>query len=89
MINSLAIVGRLKYTTEDYMIINLNSVNNEECEVKCTMSGELSNRVREYCSVNDIIGVKGHLSTDNGNDTLHIVAEKVTFLTSKQVEGGE
>ena len=88
MINSLAIVGRLKYTTEDYMIINLNSVNNEECEVKCTISGELSNRVREYCSVNDIIGVIGG-RTDNGNDTLHIVAEKVTFLTSKQVEGGE
>lgn len=88
MLNNLVVLGRLKYVTKDYMIISLSNVNNETCEVKCTLSGTIGDNVIKYCSVDDIIGVKGHLSTNNGNDSLHIVTEKVTFL-SRTSEGGE
>lgn len=44
----------------------------------------------EYCNKGDLIGVKGHVKTgsyekdDKKNYTIEIVAEKITFLSSKK-----
>ena len=43
--------------------------------------------IKEYCKTNDTVGVKGRLQMiDN---TLTIVAEKITFLSSGKKEGEE
>lgn len=44
----------------------------------------------EYCRKGDIIGVKGRVSCLHSDyEDLNIIAEKVTFLSSKKSEDGE
>lgn len=53
----------------------------------------ISNNVKEYCHKGDLVGVRGRLQTtveedEEGNKSKHtdIIAEKVTFLSSKKSE---
>jgi single-strand DNA-binding protein len=51
--------------------------------VKVTLRGGVAESTKEYCRKGDIIGIKGRIeSTKNGNTKL--VAEKVSFLSSKK-----
>ena len=54
--------------------------------IEIELYGSIASNTHEYCNKGDIIGIKGRI--ENGN---HIIAEKVTFLSSKKVEeeGGE
>lgn len=47
--------------------------------------GNVAENTKEYCKVGDMVGVKGRLSRLN-NRNLEVVAEKVTFLTSRKEE---
>ena len=57
--------------------------------VNCVAFDSIADNTSEYCSKGDIIGVKGRIQSrvvekDNQKDYLtEIIAEKVTFLTSK------
>lgn len=44
----------------------------------------IATNTTEYCEKGDLVGVKGRLQTID--DKLEIIAEKVTFLSSKKVE---
>lgn len=48
-------------------------------------SGSATNTA-EYCKKGDIVGVKGRIQTVDGN--IELIAEKVTFLSSKKDESG-
>ncbi len=58
--------------------------------VECILWNIVANNTAEYCKKGDIIGVKGRIESrkveENGiNKTvLQIIAEKVTFLSSKK-----
>lgn len=60
--------------------------------VNCVAFDSIADNTSEYCSKGDIIGVKGRIQSrvvekDNQKDYLtEIIAEKVTFLTSKSKE---
>lgn len=41
----------------------------------------------EYCKNGDVIGIKGRLQVEDNN--LQVIAEKITFLSSKKVENEE
>ena len=61
--------------------------------IDCVMWNNVAENTKEYCHKGDIIGVKGRIQTDtyeteNGEKrkTTEIVAEKVTFLSSKPLD---
>lgn len=50
--------------------------------VDCVLWNGITQNVSEYCKTGDIVGVKGRLQSDE--DKIQVIAEKVTFLTSKK-----
>ena len=61
--------------------------------VECTLWNNIAENTAEYCKKGDIVGVKGRLQTNNyekedGSKVfkLDVVAEKVTFLSSRSKE---
>ena len=64
--------------------------------VECTLWNNIAEITAEYCKKGDIVGVKGRLQTNNyekedGSKVfkLDVVAEKVTFLSSRSKEEPE
>lgn len=53
--------------------------------IKCTLWNGIAETTAEYCEKGDLIGVKGRLQCLSGNE-LQLVAEKVTFLSSRKEE---
>jgi len=58
--------------------------------IKCTLWSGVAESTVEYCNKGDVIGVKGRMASrkreeneDAFHHTLEVVAEKVTFLSSK------
>ena len=59
--------------------------------VDCVLWGPVATNTAEYCKKGDIVGVKGRIQTNNyetetgeKRKSTQIVAEKVTFLSSKK-----
>ncbi len=59
--------------------------------ITCRIWNGITDSVKEYCKKGDIIGVRGRIQRVNGNDytcnaypILEIVAERVTFLSSRK-----
>ena len=59
--------------------------------VDCVLWGPVATNTPEYCHKGDIVGVKGRIQTNNyetengeKKKSTQIVAEKVTFLSSKK-----
>ena len=53
--------------------------------IKCILWNGVAETTAEYCGKGDLVGVKGRLECLCGSE-LQVVAEKVTFLSSKKVE---
>lgn len=100
MRNQFILIGRLREISElkegrnkKYITIKLE-VNREfknadgyyeSDKIKVTLRGNLATNLKEYCRVNDVIGIKGRLEeTAQGNTIL--VGDKVTFLSSNSQE---
>ena len=60
--------------------------------ISCVLWENMATNVTEYCHKGDVLGVKGRLQTDaietNGEKkyVMRVIAEKVTFLSSKKNE---
>lgn len=60
--------------------------------VDCILWDGIANNVSEYCRKGDVVGLRGRLQTtmigeeDNKRKVMEVVAEKVTFLSSKSNE---
>ncbi len=54
--------------------------------IPCMVWNNIADNVKEYCKKGDIVGVKGRLQTkqEEGKNIIEIVAEKVTFLSSRK-----
>ena len=60
--------------------------------IRCTLWGGIAENTCEYCKKGDIVGVKGRIKTssyetEDGNKkyAMEVVAEKISFLSSKKV----
>ena len=104
MLNQVILVGRLAKKPEvineeeKRTIIELaipRSFKNKDGEyeidyVNCILMGLIAKNTTEYCQKGDIIGVKGHISTEiinedgNSKKRISVVAEKITFLSTKK-----
>ena len=60
--------------------------------ISCVVWRGVAENVVEYCHKGDLVGVKGHLQTrdieteDSKKQVMEVVAEKVTFLSTKRTE---
>ena len=61
--------------------------------IECTLWSGVAESTVEYCSRGDLLGVKGRIQTSNYDDenekrhfVTEVIAEKVTFLSSRRAE---
>ena len=63
--------------------------------VDCIIFDNIAENTSEYCNKGDIVGVKGRIQSrvieegDKKENVIEIIAEKVTFLSSKKPEETE
>lgn len=91
MTNTVLLVGRIandltliEEGEKKSCIITLSILRNGEykCDfIECTLINDMASKTCEYCKKCDLVGIKGRLQCDEGK--LEVVAEKVTFLSSK------
>lgn len=97
MVNQVILVGRINsepIKKDNHAIVtvaisrNFKNVNGEyETDlIDVIVRGQIANTTTEYCRKGDIIGVKGMVQSEfsNENRVMRIIAEKVTFLSSKK-----
>lgn len=98
MLNQVVLVGRIAKEVEvletdngrkvSYITLACQrSYKNEEGVyetdfVPCTLWNGIAENVAEYCRKGDIVGVKGRIQSENNG--IAVIAEKVTFLSSKK-----
>ena len=95
MLNNLMLVGRLTAdpVIKDKVLSVVVAVNrqfkNEEGIyetdlIPVILWNGVAEQVSEYCKKGDLIGIRGRIEENDGN--IEIIAEKVTFLSSKPKE---
>lgn len=96
MLNQVVMVGRLvndPEVKEEKAYITLavqRSYKNANGEydtdfIGCVLFNNIATNTAEYCKKGDIVGVKGRLqSNDETDNKIEVIAEKVTFLSSKK-----
>lgn len=75
-----------------FAIINLavpRTFKNENGEydtdfIDCTLWTGIAEKVCEYCKKGDVVGIKGRIQNLNNTAQLQLIAEKVSFLSSKE-----
>lgn len=97
MLNNVVLVGRVQNLQKEFKdgkeILNLHLVipralkNSEGIYENDIITIELFDNIAKntenYVGINDLIGVKGRLANLNGLDNTKIIADRVTFLSSK------
>lgn len=93
MLNQVVLVGRLKevkYEDEvnvGFTLVVPRSYKNidgiyEEDRIPVYISGSIAKNFKEYCKEGDLVGIKGRVQEKDGK--IDIIAEKITFLSSKK-----
>lgn len=93
MLNQVILVGKLvnelelKEGENGQNIITLSIPRNsdglyETDLINCVLFGNIAKNTAEYCNKGDTIGIKGRMQNENGQQV--VIAEKVTFLSSKK-----
>ena len=94
MMNYYVVIGRLTDTKKDgkNLIVKL-AVNRqfknidgvyETDFINCGIAGGLLKSVLDYCKRGDLLGIRGHIESLDGNNIM-LQADKVTFLSSGKV----
>ena len=100
MLNQFTLVGRITKTPEmmenqdgsKFAIINLavpRTFKNENGEydtdfIDCTLWTGIAENACKYCKKGDLVGVRGRIQNLNNTAQLQLIAEKVSFLSSKE-----
>ena len=96
MLNQFIIVGRIvKDLEKESNVITIaiprhykNEDGEYDTDFVVAIDGTLAKTTIEYCKKGDIIGVKGNIKSEISNDIrkMLLVAERVTFLSSKKAD---
>lgn len=90
MNNTVLLIGNYKYIdhSTNTLYLQVPRKDEEDLNAPVKLSCKLLENVIQYCKINDIMGVKGHLrNTEDGR--LIVIAEKLTFLSSYPEKGGD
>lgn len=89
MMNQVFLIGRLKElnSNEDHSILQLEVPRNFKNEdglydkdiLPVKLYGNISESIKEYCTIGDVVGIKARLQMDKEN--IELIADKVTFLS--------
>lgn len=88
MSNCIMLVGKIKEIKNDGIDLEVNSLyKNQDGEyeksiIPIKIFENLIGKIHEYCDVGSIAGIRGFVKTENEN--IIIIADKVTFLSSKK-----
>lgn len=93
MLNRVILCGRIIEIDNNFKTITIKVPRNEKddngeylndiIDIK-VISDNIFKSASEYCTIDTMIGVKGYLSRENTKDMVTIIADSITFLTSKQ-----
>lgn len=88
MLNQVVAVGRISSIENGELVLAVpRSFKNENGEydtdyIDVRLSKSIEENVSTYCEKGDLVGVKGRL--ESGINKMHVIAEKVTFLSSRK-----
>lgn len=57
--------------------------------IDCILLPYLAEKINEFCKAGDVIGVKGRLEKRKEDNSMVLVAEKISFLASAKGAGNE
>lgn len=57
--------------------------------IDCLLKDQLAESSKQYCQEGDIVGVKGRLQKAESEKEIKFIAEKITFLCSKEKDADE
>lgn len=91
MLNQIVMVGRIKEIRDNYPLIVIevakpfknNKGEYEKDVFNIDLLEGIHSNIINFCKINDLVGIKGRVSSNNGQD-IKIIAEKVTFLSSSK-----
>ena len=63
---------------------NADSGDYDTDEIKCTLWSGIAENTVEYCKKGSTVGVKARLKSDESSDCIEVVAEKITFINTKE-----
>ena len=88
MLNQVVVVGRIYSIENGELVLAVpRSFKNENGEydtdyIEVRLSKSIEENVSTYCEKGDLVGVKGRL--ESGINKMQVIAEKVTFLSSRK-----
>lgn len=88
MLNQAIIVGRINSIENGVVVLAVpRSFKNAEGEyetdyIEARLSKSIMENVSTYCEKGDLVGIKGRLESDLNR--MYVIAEKVTFLSSRK-----
>lgn len=94
MLNQFIIVGRIIEINEDNVMLRVfRSQKDEEGVypedyIKIFLPSNIASQIIDECSIEDCIGSKGHIETDE-NSNLKLIAEKVSWLSNAKNNSSE
>lgn len=87
--NQLILLGKIQKIINStkkeatFLIDFTDSNNNHHC-IPIYVAGCIVDKMKEYCTLNDVIGIKGSISTDKNNNIIITIGDKITFLSSSK-----
>ena len=81
MINVGTIIGKYIAAIENGIVVRISSPKSQDVPV--ILGSNLKARVQEYLQEDDLVGIKYNIEMDD-NFNVHLVADKVTFLSRKE-----
>ena len=89
MYNLVTLVGRINFMNPACNTLEIKytktvhendvKVVTEEVYIPVIVSDLIMKRTKQYCNINDVIGIKGYLKNQDGR--LMVMAEKITILS--------
>lgn len=82
MINIVILTGHFKgFSNDNKILLKLDKLVNHQT-VKIDITNNLKEKIEEFIKDDDIVGIKGYIELDDNNSII-IVATKITFLSNK------
>ena len=89
MYNFVTLIGRINFMNPECNTLEIKcikslyknniKVGTEEVYVPVIVSDLMMKQTKQYCNINDMIGIKGYLKNQDGR--LMVMAEKITVLS--------
>ena len=89
MFNSVNLIGRINYINLENNTLEIKytkilyendvKIGTEEMYIPVIVSELMMKQTKQYCNINDMIGIRGYLK--NKDDRLMVMAEKITVLS--------